>query len=580
MKKMMKRIFASLLAFAMMFSTLTITAAAEEEEYLMFLAFGGDKEAENDWGFQYYGEGAGGNTGDVVGTVANAKVGDTVTIGLTFPNEVVYTWFMAPVLVAEGVGNVDYTVDKITIDGEDVTAKADMSIGDDAWWYEGTGDYSSEQSIRLKGGYNEWAAQALSESPKGFKEIMYTITINDISFGAAEGELSLSTDSYDAFIAFGGDKDAENDWGFQYYGSDAAGVTATNGTIKNGETTTLSLEFEKEVFYTWFTAPCMIVEDSSVISESSKFDVKVFLDDVEVTTDLSAGKACWAEATGDYAGEQCIRIGGGYNEWGDKYLAESPKGFKKISFEITPEIYVAAAAPESTAEPVDLNGKYNAYIGFQTPKFSFRNAWDEPTYGKGTDFFSVVTGWDADNNALTLPGSFTDVVIEGNGTYTVSAEGLSFPEGEFADQAYMNLIFISTDIPNSGEITFSDVELKVDGKSVDLPNGPIVDPDSKEVVKILLQNIWNNDCKEIGYYATPMENISITFTVSGFAYDKAAEAPVEEPKEDAATESAPAEEVKEESKSNTGLIVGIVAAAVVVVGGGAAVVVSKKKKDK
>ena len=52
MKKMMKRIFASLLAFAMMFSTLTITAAAEEEEYLMFLAFGGDKEAENDWGFQ------------------------------------------------------------------------------------------------------------------------------------------------------------------------------------------------------------------------------------------------------------------------------------------------------------------------------------------------------------------------------------------------------------------------------------------------------------------------------------------------------------------------------------------------
>ena len=59
---------------------------------------------------------------------------------------------MAPVLVAEGVGNVDYTVDKITIDGEDVTAKADMSIGDDAWWYEGTGDYSSEQSIRLKGG--------------------------------------------------------------------------------------------------------------------------------------------------------------------------------------------------------------------------------------------------------------------------------------------------------------------------------------------------------------------------------------------------------------------------------------------
>lgn len=416
------------------------------------------------------------------------------------------------------------------------------------------------------------------------KKMMKRIFASMLAFAMMFSTLTITAaaeeEEYLMFLAFGGDKEAENDWGFQYYGSDAAGVTATNGTLKSGETTTLSLEFEKEVVYTWFTAPCMIVEDSSVISESSKFDVKVFLDDVEVTTDLSAGKSCWAEGTGDYAGEQCIRIGGGYNEWGDKYLAESPKGFKKISFEITPEIYVAAAAPESTAEPVDLNGKYNAYIGFQTPKFSFRNAWDEPTYGKGTDFFNVVTGWDADNNALTFPGSFTDVVIEGNGTYTVSAEGLSFPDGEFADQEYMNLIFISTDIPNSGEITFSDVELKVDGKSVDLPNGPIVDPDSKEVVKILLQNIWNNDCKEIGYYAVPMENISITFTVSGFAYDKAAEAPVEESKDAAAETPAPAEEVKEESKSNTGLIVGIVAAVVVVVGGGAAVVVSKKKKDK
>ena len=578
MKKKMKRFFASVLAFAMMFSTLTFTSAAAEDEYQMFLAIGADAAAENDWGYQFYGDGASGNVGDVTATTATAKVGDTVTIGLSFPSEVVYTWFIAPVMVAEGVGNVDYSIDSIMMDGTDVTDQVDFSAGK-AFWYEGTGDYTETQAIRLAGGYNEWGDKYMAEAPKGFKEITFTITLNAVEEGAEQGEATLSEESYDAFIAIGADKEAENDWGYNYAGEDAEGITATTGTLKSGETTTLSLDFDSEVFYTWYVAPCMIMDDTSVLSDQSTFEVKVYLDGEEIATDLSAGKACWAEGTGSYDETKCVRIGGGYNEWGDKYLAESPKGYKNITFEITPQIYVAAPSEETTAvEPVDLNGKYNAYIGIQTPNWSFRNAYDDPSYGLGTDYFNQITGWDADNNAITIPGTITDAVIEGNGTYTVSVTGLSFPDGEFSSQEYLNLIFISTDIPNSGEITFSDVELKIDGKSVDLPNGPILDPDSKEVTKILLQNIWNNDCKEIGYYAVPMTDISITFTVSGFAYDKAAEeaAPAETEEAPAETTSAPAEE----KSSNTGLIIGIVVAvvvvAVVVVAG---VVVSKKKKE-
>ena len=113
MKKKMKRFFASVLAFAMMFSTLTFTSAAAEDEYQMFLAIGADAEADGDWGYQYYGNGASSNAGDVTATDATAKVGDTVTIGVSFPTEVVYTWFMAPVLVAENAGNVDYTIDSV-----------------------------------------------------------------------------------------------------------------------------------------------------------------------------------------------------------------------------------------------------------------------------------------------------------------------------------------------------------------------------------------------------------------------------------------------------------------------------------
>ena len=237
----------------------------------------------------------------------------------------------------------------------------------------------------------------------------------------------------------------------------------------------------------------------------------------------------------------------------------------------------AGEAAGSEVPAVDLGGTYHAYLGFQTPKYSFRNAFDDADYGRDSDYFNQVTGWDDSNNAVVIPGTFTDVEIAGNGTYTVSVDGLEFPNGEFDGQEYMNLIFLSTDIPNTGEITISDVELKVDGKKVDLASaGAVVSPDSVNYVNILLQNIWNNDVKEIGYYGVPMTSMSITFTVSGFNYDAAPaeEAPAETPAESPAASEAPAEE----GGSNTGLIVGIVAAVVVVAGGAAGVVVAKKKK--
>ncbi|MBD5467715.1 MAG: hypothetical protein HDR21_06140 [Lachnospiraceae bacterium] len=245
-----------------------------------------------------------------------------------------------------------------------------------------------------------------------------------------------------------------------------------------------------------------------------------------------------------------------------------------------------APEEEAPAASVDFGGTYNAYIGFQTPKYSFRNAWDDGSYGRDVDgdmdYFNQVTGWDG-NDAVVLPGTLTDAVIAGNGTYTVSVDGLSFPDGEFADQEYMNLIFLSTDIPNTGEITISDVQLKVNGSSVDLMNGPIVSPDSELYLNMLLQNIWNDEVGEIGYYQVPPTSMSITFTVSGFNYD--AEAPAEESTEAPApadnNDTAPAETTTsndtEESSSNVVLIV-VIVVVVVVVAAGAGIVVAKKKK--
>lgn len=587
MKKKMKKFFASLLAFAMMFSTLSLTAAAEEEEYLMFLAYGGESQADA-WNLCWANEE--GNESGITATTAMAKVGDTVTIGVTLPEAATKTWYVAPVIIAEGVSDVSYTIDKVTMDGNDITDTIDLTLGEKEWWYEGTGNYTETQAVRLKGGYNEWADKYIAESPVGFTTMEYTITLNSITLGGGEaaGEKVLSEESYPAFIAFGGDEAAENDWGFQYYGDGASSnkgdIVATNGELKNGETTTLTLEFPSEVFYTWFTAPCFIAEDASAISPDSTFEVKVLIDGEEVATDLSAGKSCWAEGTGDYADTQAVRIGGGYNEWGDKYIAESPKGFKTLTFEVTPTIYVAggeAPAEEAPANEFDPNGTYHAYLGVQTPTWIFRNSYDDATYGKDSGCFDQLGFVDGD--WIAQGGTFTDVEITGNGTYTVSLTGYDF-SGQFdgaailGDEGLFNLLFVSTDLPVNDEVVISNVVLKMDGKTITELESAFLDPDSKTVQKVLLANIWNKEITALPYYAAPTQSIEVSFDVSGFANDAVQAEPeaTEAPSTDAAAEATEAH--AESSGSNTGLIIGIVVAVVVVAAAAAGVVVAKKKK--
>ena len=79
----------------------------------------------------------------------------------------------------------------------------------------------------------------------------------------------------------------------------------------------------------------------------------------------------------------------------------------------------------------------------------------------------------------------------------------------------MNLIFVSTDIPNTGAITISDFKLSIDGSEVS-GIAPILNEESVDYIDMQIQNIWNDTIKTIGYYPVPMSEISITFTVSGF----------------------------------------------------------------
>ena len=232
----------------------------------------------------------------------------------------------------------------------------------------------------------------------------------------------------------------------------------------------------------------------------------------------------------------------------------------------------------------DPNGEYNVYFGVQTAAYSFRNAWND-SYGLGTPEFDQITGWNG-NDEVVRTGTITDAVIKGNGTYTVSLTGVDFAD----DAEALNLLFLSTDIPLDKGVEISDITVRMGGKKVYEFEESYQDPDTKDYIKTLLINTYNDAFKadnEFAYTLSAGMDIEITFTVSGLGYDNPDAAPSGDTSATETTQAA--ETTKAASEATTtasaeasqggvsvGVIIAIVAAVVVVAA--IAVVAVKKKK--
>ena len=599
---MIKRVISIALALMLMVACMAgITVSADEvavpEEFDLFIAYGGDKEAEGDWGWGYTGTDVDG----ITAVTSKIKVGETATVSLTFDTANVNTWYMAPCLVAEdvtGITSMDVTV-TCKIDGADVSIDAAADKDGKTWWTEDTGDYKADKCIRLYGGYNEWATQYIAE-PASFTTVEYTVTLNSINAGSAdagegEGEEAPAVavpEEFDLFIAYGGDKEAEGDWGWGYTGTDVDGITAVTSKIKVGETATVSLTFDTANVNTWYMAPCLVAEDVTGIT-SMDVTVTCKIDGEEVTVDAAAdkeGKIWWTEDTGDYKADKCIRVYGGYNEWATQYIPE-PASFTTVEYTVTLNSINAdvetggdETVPETeapTAGEFDPNGTYNAYLMLQTPNWTYRDDCHSDTTGIGTETWgNFIYG----NETGETYGVVTDAVIAGNGTYTVSITdfGTIFADDfATAGQDYFNIIGISTDIPVNDTIQITDVKLIVDGSTKHTQDSYYQNPDKTDYVEVLIQNIWNEDVKEISYYPTPSTSLEIQFTVSGFSYD--AEGGEETPDESTAPETTAPDAGSDSADGATDggsnnmtyiIIAAVVVIAVVVV----VVIVSKKKK--
>lgn len=249
-------------------------------------------------------------------------------------------------------------------------------------------------------------------------------------------------------------------------------------------------------------------------------------------------------------------------------------------------VSVAAAAVASTLSVAAAAEDYNAYIGFQTTVFSFRNSWEESNYGKATDYFDKIIVW-GNNDPETFPeyednfdydiagyvfdATYNDVTLSSDGTYTVSASNIDWALDKSTD---FNLVFVSTDAPNDGSIVCTEAKIIVDGVVVKTVENPVCD-ETQPYFNIALANTWNSDIGSYGL-AYPTADLAIEFTVTGLGGGEAAPAAVEETPAPAAGNVAAATDSSKGSPE-TG-VEDVAAIAGLALVAGAAIALTRKRK--
>lgn len=211
----------------------------------------------------------------------------------------------------------------------------------------------------------------------------------------------------------------------------------------------------------------------------------------------------------------------------NKYLTKKIKIIKGAILAVTlvftsiiasGNIYVKAVPAEQT---VDTNGTYHAALGLRTET---RNIYRMAYYHKksaGSDKWKHLAIGDYGSEEYEkIESKFTDAVIKGNGKYTVKLENADF-------QGETNFIKmqVSTDIPNTGQIKFSDMVVKVNGSEIGRFDEPYIDEheDANGNCCLLIINNERENFQGINGNIVPTEienKITVSFKVSGFDYKK------------------------------------------------------------
>ena len=209
----------------------------------------------------------------------------------------------------------------------------------------------------------------------------------------------------------------------------------------------------------------------------------------------------------------------------------------KVTFNF--QVAKGAPTPVQTAPPAAVDNtpkkSYDAYLGFQTDTYVFRNTWNDDTYGlnsKEIDYKTEVGSWDSDKlvkNKVT----FTDASMTDNTTYTVAVDGLNLQAikgSKATDQAskQFNMLFVSTTIPLSMKgVKMTNATLKIDGNVVKEYTVAPCKGDAVGYYQFMLANAYGPgdgtvDCPYPDgdtLKVIPTSKIEISYTLSGVDFD-------------------------------------------------------------
>ena len=478
-----------------------------DKAYLMY--------ADAAWAKQYWGEDAEGVT------ATNAVIdgfGD-YTVGLEFAEAAEGLAFTAVGIVC---GEKTYPgayikINEIRVNGEAIEFKKGYTSSDDG--------VTTRMNI-----YNEWVTElpADAHSFDGTTEDAAPVIVDKEAFASVskvEVDFTLVPVTDTAYLMY-----ADAAWAKQYWGEDAEGVTATNAEITGQGSYKVGLEFAEPAEGLAFTAVG--------IKTGEKTFGGYFIDITEIKVNGEPIEVAAGYTSSDDGITTRENI---YNEWVESLPKDarradgqlegaSPMIVSKDAFASVSSVEVSfdfiygkpaddTDAPLTAEEAAELQKvDYNAYIGVQSETYIFRNTWDESSYGRDSqdnpECFGQLTGWDADNNKVNYGGTFEDVLLTKDGTYTVS---LTTGEMGFGSDTFFRMLFVSTEIPSKlvkdGFVTIDDVQVKIG----DAATQKYTDVDtSGDYARIILIDEYNRGDAPFSYNVPGADaTISITFTVTG-----------------------------------------------------------------
>lgn len=218
-----------------------------------------------------------------------------------------------------------------------------------------------------------------------------------------------------------------------------------------------------------------------------------------------------------------------------------------VTFEVSAEAPVVTPTPKPTVAPTKAPAlkTYDAYLGFQTDNYIFRNAWNDSTLGlKSKDIkYNSQVSLSTGDKMKGFNAKIANATMKANGTnYTVSISGVNLKtikgvEKDAKTAKGFNMLYVTTQIPLTQKgVTAVNATLKIDGKVVksgfSLPNKP----DADEYYQFMVADGYSEDdgIKNVAYpkgkdansalsslTTLPTSSMEITFQLKGASFEAA-----------------------------------------------------------